>query len=584
MDAHSRRQAALDAIKAVLSGTLAGDAETEIVDFKEEEGTVDRSGGRVPISPRDEPAARALAAEVACLAMSDDGGILVVGVNDRDAGPSAFVGSYLDLVWLRRRIHALTQPNLALDVFEERTEAGARIYLINVQPALEEVRVGGKLRTRHGTDCIELSGDRAREFLERRRRYDWSAEPSDLRLSQADPEALKRAHELYRAARGRRAGSDLDLAGKLAVALDDSDNPSLNRAGALLVCPYEQDVEQLDVRVVRVEGANSTVREILKAPLVRSFDEAWAVIDTAFVENSIVVGATRRSVRAIPEEALREALVNAIMHRDYRTPRTPIVALTIGDPAITLKVTSPGDFPPGVDGSRLLAARSEPRNRALADAMRLLGYAEREGNGIPTMFRVLLRDGHPEPEIYSEGGDIICRLPGGQVDTDVRRFFDQLYIRDQDLAENVRAHIAVIELLASTPLRVERLSDRAQCSEGEAFEILETLAADGVVERLLDGSRSFRFTSSARQSLQSRIKYSRRRSLDQAWDLIRAYLDVDRSIGRNDAARLLDVTEVQASRILSRLYNDREVLKPVGSARGRGVRYELARGDSARRR
>ncbi len=576
MDAHSRRQVALDAINDVLDGAVAGDCETELVDFKEEEGTVDRSGNRVPISPRHEAAARALAAEVACLAMSDNGGILVVGVNDRAAGPTAFVGTHLDLDWLRRRIHALTQPNLALDMFEERSEAGARIYLINVQPALEEVRVGGKLRTRNGTDCVELSGDRAREFLERRRRYDWSAELSGMTLSQADPDALRRAHELYRAAQGRRAGSDLDLVGKLAVALDDSSDPALSRAGALLLCRYEPDVEQLDARVVRVEGARSTVRKILKAPLVLSFDEAWAVIDNAFVEDSIVVGATRRSIRAIPEEALREALVNAIMHRDYRMPRTPIVALSIGDPAITLKVTSPGDFPPGVDGSRLLAARSEPRNRALADAMRLLGYAEREGNGIPTMFRVLLRDGHPEPEIYSEGGDIICRLPGGQLDIHVRRFFDQLYVRDQDLAENVRAHIAVVELLSRTPLRVERLSERAQCSAGEAFETLETLAVDGVVERLLDGSRSFRLTPSARQSLQSRIRYSRRQSIDQAWDLIRAYLDVESAIGRNEAARLLGVTEVQASRTLSKLYNDREVLKPVGSARGRGVRYELA--------
>jgi len=477
---------------------------------------------------------------------------------------------------LRRRIHALTQPNLALDLFEERSAAGARIYLINVQPALEEVRVGGKLRARHGTDCIELSGDRAREFLERRRRFDWSAEPSGMTLSQADPDALQRAHELYRAARGRRAGSDLDLVGKLGVDLDDSNDPVLNRAGALLLCRYEPAVEQLDLRVVRIEGARSTVRRILMAPLVRAFDEAWAVIDNAFVEDSIVVGATRRSIRAIPEEALREALVNAIMHRDYRMPRTPIVALSIGDPAITLKVTSPGDFPPGVDGARLLAARSEARNRVLADAMRLLGYAEREGNGIPTMFRVLLRDGHPEPEIYSEGGDIVCRLPGGQLDPHVRRFFDQLYAHDQDLEEDVRAHIAVIELLSRTPLRVERLSEKAQCSTGEAFETLTTLAADGVVERLLDGSRSFRLTPSARESLQSRIRYSRRQSIDRAWDLIRAYLDIESTIGRSEAARLLGVSDVQASRTLSTLYNGRNVLKPVGSARGRGVRYELA--------
>jgi ATP-dependent DNA helicase RecG len=576
MDAHSRRHAALKAINDVLGGAAAGDCETELVDFKEEEGTVDRSGNRIPISPRHEAAARALAAEVACLAMSHGGGILVVGVNDRAAGPTAFVGAHLDVDWLRRRIHALTQPNLALDLFEERSEAGARIYLINIQPALEEVRVGGKLRARHGTDCIELSGDRAREFLERRRRYDWSAEPSGMTLSQADPDALRRAHELYRAARGRRAGSDLDVVGKLGVALDDSNDPALSRAGALLLCRYEPDVEQLDVRVVRVEGARSTVRKILNAPMVLSFDEAWTVIDSAFVEDSIVVGATRRSIRAIPEEALREAVINAIMHRDYRMPRTAIVALSIGDPAITLKVTSPGDFPPEVDGTRLLAARSEPRNRALADAMRLLGYAEREGNGIPTMFRVLLRDGHPEPEIYAEGGDIICRLPGGQLDTHVRRFFDQLYAHDQDLEENVRAHIAVIELLSRTPLRVERLSERAQCSRGEAFETLTTLAADGVVERLLDGSRSFRLTPSARQSLQSRIEYSRRQSIDHAWDLIRAYLDVESTIGRNEAARLLGVSDVQASRTLSRLYNDREVVKPIGSARGRGVRYELA--------
>lgn len=469
----------------------------------------------------------------------------------------------------------MTQPHLALDVFEEHTEAGSRVYLINVPPALEEIRVDGKLRARHGTDCIELSRDRAREFLERRRRYDWSAEPSEMRLSQADPKTLERAHELYRAARGRRAGSDLDLVGRLGVALDVSIDPALNRAGALLLCPYDQDVEQLDVRVVRVEGTTSTERQILKAPIVLSFDRAWNVIDRAFAEDSIIVGATRRNIRALPEEALREALVNAIMHRDYRMPRTPIVALSIGDPAITLKVTSPGDFPPGVDGSRLLAARSEPRNRTLADALRLLGYAEREGNGIPTMFRVLLRDGHPDPEIYAEGGDIICRLPGGQVDADVRRFFDQLYIRNRDIADNVRAHLAVVELLTKTPLRIERLTERAQCSRGEALETLELLFAEGVVERLLNRSHSFRLTAAARQALQRRIRYSRRQSLDEAWDLVRAYMDVEPTIGRNDAAALLAVKDVQASRILSRLYNERQVLKPVGNARGRGVRYEL---------
>jgi ATP-dependent DNA helicase RecG len=576
MDAHSRRQAALNAISDVAAGAAAQDVETQIVDFKEERGTVDNSGNRVPIPPQHEPAARALAEETACLSMGEHGGVLVVGVNDRASGQAAFVGTYLDLDWLRRRIHALTQPNLALDVIEEHTATGARLYLINVPPALEEVRVGGKLRARFGTDCVELTGDRAREFLERRRRYDWSDEPSGLHLADAEPAALKRAHALYTQARGRRAGSDLELVSRMNVTADDSTNPQLNRAGALLLCEYEAAVERLDVRVTTSEGARSSKRELLVAPIVLAFDTAWDMIDAAFPESTMIVGALRRSIRQLPENALREAVVNAIMHRDYRMPRAPIVTLCIGDPPHTLKVTSPGDFPEGVDDRRLLATRSKPRNPALAEAMRTLGYAEREGVGIPTMYRVLLRDGHPPPEIYPDGGDVVCRLPGGQVDVSVRSFFDLLYNRDENLEEDVRAHIAITELLSKTPLRPEALAVAVQSSEAEALQTLETLARAGAVERLVNGSRSFRLTADAREALHSRVQYKQRQSLDEAWDAVRAYLDVNGSIGRAEAAPLLGVQDIQASRILSELYNDRGVIEPVGNPRGRGVRYRLA--------
>jgi ATP-dependent DNA helicase RecG len=575
LDAHSRRQAALDAIRAVQNGALAGDMESEVVDFKEEHGTVDRTSARTSIGPRDERAAKALAEEAACLAMSENGGILVVGVNDRERGPAAFVGSYLELDWLRGRIYALTQPNMALDVFEEITVAGARIYLISVPPALEEVRVDGKLRTRFRTGCVELTGDRAREFLEQRRRYDWSAEASGLRLADAEADALARAHELYREAKGRRAGSDLDLAQRMRVVLDDDENPELSRAGALLLCSYEPPVERLDVRVVASETARSSRRLILHAPLALAFDEAWQLISDAFVESSVIVGATRRSIRAIPEEALREALVNAIMHRDYRMPKAAVIALCIGDPASVLKVTSPGGFPPAVDGDRLLAARPQARNPNLADAMRELGYGEREGYGIPAMFRVLLRDGHPAPDIYTEGSDVVCRLPGGEVDVAVRRFFDELYVADGDLREDTRAHIAITELLSHTPLRVDELAERAQCSRGEALDKLTQLAHMGAVERLLDRSYSFRLTRTARQSLSSRITYRRRQSLDDHADLVRAYLDSNESIGRAEASALLGISEGPASRTLSALFNTRGLIEPVGSARGRGVRYRL---------
>jgi hypothetical protein len=77
-------------------------------------------------------------------------------VNDKESGRAAFVGSFLDLDWLRRRIYSLTSPHYSIDIPEEVIQDGERLYLINVAPALGEVRSGGKLCTRVGTDCVEL--------------------------------------------------------------------------------------------------------------------------------------------------------------------------------------------------------------------------------------------------------------------------------------------------------------------------------------------------------------------------------------------------------------------------------------------
>lgn len=575
MDAHSRRRAALDAIAAVARGARASDCETEVVDFKEEAGTV-RSGRRQAIDSHHEPAAKALAAEVACMAMSEEGGVIVVGVDDKEAGSDAFVGSFLDLEWLRRRIHALTQPNFSIDVPEEIVQDGKRLYLINVPPALSEIRSGGKLRARLGTDCVELHGDRAREFLERRRSYDWSAEGSTERLSTCQADALRSAHRRYEERHGVPAASDMELLRRLGVVAEDGEDPRLNRAGAVLLCAYEPTVERLDVRVVDVEGAVSTERVILPAPLMTAFEAAWAMVERAFPARPVFIGPQRREERPIDQRALREALVNAIMHRDYRMPRASIVALIIGSPADTFKVISPGDFPEGVDKDRLLATRSLPRNPALAEAMHVLGLAEREGAGIGVMHLAMLRDGHPHPEIVPEGGDVICRLHGGMVDREVRVFFDGLVASDKRFREDVRSHIAITELLSRTPLRVETLARAAQCSEGEALEVLERLATAGAVERLLNRSRSFRLTRRSRSALDSRITYRQRSTLDEHWDLVRALFDVEQEIGRSDLVTLLGVNESRATQVLGELKRERKI-EPVGSGRGRSVRYRLVR-------
>src|ERR1044071_2439122 len=112
MNAAFRRKLAQDALDAIRAGGAPGDLEREMLDFKEEAGTVGRDGARHPVARQHEAAARALASEVACFKNSEHGGMLVVGVNDKAQGPDAFVDTYLDVDWLRGRVHALTQPNV----------------------------------------------------------------------------------------------------------------------------------------------------------------------------------------------------------------------------------------------------------------------------------------------------------------------------------------------------------------------------------------------------------------------------------------------------------------------------------------
>lgn len=573
-NAHTRRQAALEAIERVRGGALARSIESESIDFKEESGTVGRDGVRRPIDPQDEGAARALAEEAACLANSDQGGVLIVGVDDRAAGDQAFVGAHLDTAWLRQRIYALTVPGLAVDEPEELTVAGARIYLVNVAPALEEIRCQGKLRGRLGTDCVELTGDRAREFLERRRNYDWSAAPSGLRLSDASPEALASARRHFRDEHGAEAQGDLALVRRLGVAVDDGEDPVLSRAGALLLCEYD-DGGGLDLQVKVGEGAPSQTRLQLRAPLIVAFDRAWTELDRVLPAAPEIVGAQRRRIRPLPMTAIREALANAIAHRDYRLVRGATVILALGEPTRILKVTSPGTLPPGVSVDRLIATPSRPRNPALAGALRALGIGEGEGIGIDRMYGSMLREGHPVPEIEEAAGDVSVRLSGGRPDPAILDLYDRILGRDPELQNDVRTPIAVSLLLAETPLRPERLAEAAQCSTTEALEALDALERVGVVARLANRARSFSLTADVRAELGARVAYQPRRAIEEHWQLVRAYLDSRPVIGRDDAAELLQVSPVRASQVLSEL-SRRGDIQPVDRARGRGVRYRLA--------
>lgn len=117
--------------------------------------------------------------------------------------------------------------------------------------------------------------------------------------------------------------------------------------------------------------------------LFRQLDEALAVFDEHYTYEEIV-GFERIKRELVPREAFREALANALAHRQWDS--TSYIQIAMFPDRI--EITSPGGLPQGMDKEKYLAGgRSVPRNPIIASVFYRLGYIERFGTGVPRIMQ-----------------------------------------------------------------------------------------------------------------------------------------------------------------------------------------------------
>lgn len=102
----------------------------------------------------------------------------------------------------------------------------------------------------------------------------------------------------------------------------------------------------------------------------------------------------------IPPEALREAVINAIVHRDYVISGSDIKIAVFDD---RIEITSPGGFPRGITVEDILSGRSEIRNRIIARLFKEAGLIENWGRGIGKIIKACEKCGLKRPDIIESG-------------------------------------------------------------------------------------------------------------------------------------------------------------------------------------
>ncbi len=134
-------------------------------------------------------------------------------------------------------------------------------------------------------------------------------------------------------------------------------------------------------------------REEIGGPLPRLIERAWQVVWSEMRVEAVVRGLVREERTEYPPFAVREALVNAVAHRDYRLGGRRIEVRMFDD---RLEVISPGGLP-GYMTLENLVDEHYARNPRLVDGLFQWGFIESLGLGVDRMIEDMLRAGHPPP-------------------------------------------------------------------------------------------------------------------------------------------------------------------------------------------
>jgi ATP-dependent DNA helicase RecG len=397
-----------------LDQVVADELENQDLDFKE-------------WNTRSTDDAVKLIIEMAVCMANGGGGTIVFGVRDRAVGRSnAILGvpMEIDVNRLKRAVYDSTDPKIT-PVFEELSvpEGTGRLLLMQIHPGLPPYTdTSGTGKVRIGKDCQPLTGSLRKRLMVETGETDVTAGtvPGDWQ-SHVSPVAMEKLRTIAAAEKAPRemlALPDADLLRGIGCLPGNS----LTRAG-LLLCGKPEAIRSVFPGFVwtflrmdsdtaysdRHDGSDSL-------PIALSHFEDRIALDNPI--RTLETGLVHAEIRAYPAIALREALLNALCHADYRLPG-PILVKQF---PTRLEISNPGTFIGGISPANILHHPPVPRNPALVDALARLRLVNRSNLGIGRMFESFLVEGKEPPVIQESGESIIVTLLKQDVSAPFRSF------------------------------------------------------------------------------------------------------------------------------------------------------------------
>ncbi|MCC6994571.1 MAG: putative DNA binding domain-containing protein [Deltaproteobacteria bacterium] len=404
-----------------------------------------------------------------CAALANEGGgHMVLGVTDRR--PRRVVGSqaFLDLGAVCGRL--LDKLRLRIEARElVHPDGRVLVFAVPSRPIGMPIAVDGAYHMRSGESLVSMTPDQLKKVFDEGVPDYSSAICPGATPTELSPVAVGRFHELV--AR-RRADAK---AHSQAQVLEDAElvvGKKVTNAALILLGTAQALRRHLPQGEVVFEYRHNdgevafAERAEYREGFLLFHDLLWSQISKRNTIYQYVDGLFRRDIPSFNERATREAILNAICHRDYRLQGSVFVRQF----PTRLEILSPGGFPPGITPENILF-RQSPRNRRLAEALSRCGLVERSGQGADLMFTAAVQEGkQPLDFAGSDAFQVQLTLHGSVQDEGFVRLVEHV-------AQESGRSLSTYELVVLEAVRHERKIPQAV--QGSVAKLLD----QGLIER-----------------------------------------------------------------------------------------------------
>ncbi len=437
-----------------------------------------------------------------CAALANEGGgKILLGVTDKR--PRQIVGSQAFLQPERTRQGLNDRLRLRIS-FDEILDPAGRVLVFHVpnRPVGTPIQFDGKFWMRDNDSLVEMSTDRLREVFAEAG-HDFSADICyGAQLIDLDPAAIQEFRRRWINKSGNQSLANLSDQ-QLLTDAEAILHGQLTYAALILFGTHAALGQHLSQAEVVFEYRSSDAsgpaqeRREYRLGFFSFYDDLWNAINLRNDLQHYQDGLFVLDVPTFSERSVREALLNAVSHRDYQLGGSVFVRQT----QRRLEIISPGGFPPGIQIGNILD-RQSPRNRRIADIFTRCGLVERSGQGMNLFYEEAIKQSKPIPDFsQTDQYQVAITLHGTVQDPNFIRFLEK--VGNDRVAAFSTQDFLILDLI-----------HREQKLDAHFIARVAFLLDQGIIERVT--GRKFVLSRQFYTFLGKKGHYTRKKGLDRA--------------------------------------------------------------------